>query len=433
MADVYSLDLNDKKIINILNSFFGLHHNPKSDSIEYKTHFQHNKGNFYELLNYQFIAKEQIISILDTNKILPRMILHMPTGTGKTKTAVHTVIHDYVFNKQGKGIIIWLAHTHELLKQAYKAFENAWNVLGKKDINVHFNDIDSIDTEYSVYFISYQKLISTQKNKTDYFKNIRKNAVAIVADEAHKCLADETRKSIEQLMRMFEFDNNKYLLGLTATPGRQLFNFDENMENQILSEMFEKRIISINPEKIESIRIDESLLITDSIKNIFDNDTKVIHYFQKNRILAKIIREEIEYRESVVEVDKAKLKKSASGDFSRIVLDKISKYSSRNNTIIRRLIKLHNEKVPTILFACSVQHGQYLELIMSLLGISAVGVYGHTSPITRDKIIDGFNNGEFNILINCEVLTTGFDSPRIKCVFITRPTNSIVLYSQMLG
>ena len=34
---------------------------------------------------------------------------------------------------------------------------------------------------------------------------------------------------------------------------------------------------------------------------------------------------------------------------------------------------------------------------------------------------------------NYEVLTTGFDSTNIRCVFITRPTQSIVLYSQMLG
>ena len=38
-----------------------------------------------------------------------------------------------------------------------------------------------------------------------------------------------------------------------------------------------------------------------------------------------------------------------------------------------------------------------------------------------------------DIIINYEVLTTGFDSKNIRCVFITRPTKSIVLYSQMLG
>lgn len=38
-----------------------------------------------------------------------------------------------------------------------------------------------------------------------------------------------------------------------------------------------------------------------------------------------------------------------------------------------------------------------------------------------------------NILINYEVLTTGFDATNIECVFIARPTQSVVLYSQMIG
>ena len=37
------------------------------------------------------------------------------------------------------------------------------------------------------------------------------------------------------------------------------------------------------------------------------------------------------------------------------------------------------------------------------------------------------------MLINYGVLTTGFDAPNTDTVFITRPTTSVVLYSQMLG
>ena len=50
-------------------------------------------------------------------------------------------------------------------------------------------------------------------------------------------------------------------------------------------------------------------------------------------------------------------------------------------------------------------------------------------------IVDLFKdrNSNVDIIINYEVLTTGFDSKNIRCVFIARPTQSIVLYSQMLG
>ena len=62
-------------------------------------------------------------------------------------------------------------------------------------------------------------------------------------------------------------------------------------------------------------------------------------------------------------------------------------------------------------------------------------VYGDMSQIERKKAIDDFKNKQcnVNIIINYDVLTTGFDSKNIKCVFITRPTKSIVLYSQMIG
>ena len=46
----------------------------------------------------------------------------------------------------------------------------------------------------------------------------------------------------------------------------------------------------------------------------------------------------------------------------------------------------------------------------------------------------GYNkNSGLNILINYDVLTTGFDAPKTKIAIISRPTTSIVLYHQMIG
>lgn len=52
---------------------------------------------------------------------------------------------------------------------------------------------------------------------------------------------------------------------------------------------------------------------------------------------------------------------------------------------------------------------------------------------SRRRIVDGFRTGEYDVLFNYGVLSTGFDAPRIKTIIITRPTASIVLYSQMIG
>ena len=82
-----------------------------------------------------------------------------------------------------------------------------------------------------------------------------------------------------------------------------------------------------------------------------------------------------------------------------------------------------------------MEHGKLLSAILTMQGIKNGSVFGEMNSIERKNIVNKFKNREddLNILINYEVLTTGFDATNIRCVFITRPTNSVVLYSQMLG
>lgn len=82
------------------------------------------------------------------------------------------------------------------------------------------------------------------------------------------------------------------------------------------------------------------------------------------------------------------------------------------------------------------RHKVTIGIIISLLHsfFSAMDLFA-MDVMDRKRAINIFKNRNsgVDIIINYEVLTTGFDSKNIKCVFITRPTKSIVLYSQMLG
>jgi len=51
----------------------------------------------------------------------------------------------------------------------------------------------------------------------------------------------------------------------------------------------------------------------------------------------------------------------------------------------------------------------------------------------RNSIINKFKKGEFNVLINAGILTTGFDEPSIETVVINRATLSPSLWFQMIG
>ena len=46
---------------------------------------------FYELLDYQYYIKQRALANLNSGHPMERMLVHMPTGTGKTKTSMHTI------------------------------------------------------------------------------------------------------------------------------------------------------------------------------------------------------------------------------------------------------------------------------------------------------------------------------------------------------
>lgn len=102
---------------------------------------------------------------------------------------------------------------------------------------------------------------------------------------------------------------------------------------------------------------------------------------------------------------------------------------------MQKLRELNSEKKPTIVFACSVKHAQLLSAMLTLEDIPNAVVYGDMPAYERTTAISRFKDTKdnMNIIINYEVLTTGFDATNIECVFIARPTQSVVLYSQMIG
>ncbi len=220
------------------------------------------------------------------------------------------------------------------------------------------------------------------------------------------------------------------LIGLTATPGRDMF---DNIENHRLVRMFENRIISIDIDTTERINLDKRQL-----RNV-SREKDIIVYLQNREILAKIKREVLKYNDSLskIEIQKLKVQATLNGykDYSIEFLKEIGKNKNRNMAILTQLIKMDTLRIPTIVFACSVEHGKLLSSALTLKGVENTFIYGDLSPNVRKKHINQFKdrNDSLNIIINYGVLTTGFDSTNIECVFITRPTQSIVLYSQMLG
>lgn len=386
-------------------------------------------GKFYELLDYQFIIRQKILTYVNSNNDETKMLVRMPTGTGKTKTAMHTIINQFVFKQKKKGLVIWVAHTKELLDQAYDTFCNVWKHIGSEGVRTYKMwdkfDIEASDLSDGFLFIGIQKLTSIKKSNKQLFDELIKRSRVIVVDEAHRAGATETKKAINALM---EFSGmGKSLIGLTATPGRT-----GDVDNELFKGMFDNKIIDIDTSILNQLNMSK----TEADNTIPERD--VIKYFQDRGILSKLKRTPLSYgelTESEIQSLKIHMKSNGYRDVSDDFLKIIAMNKKRNSVIVNKLIDLNNEHIPTIVFACSVEHGKMLSAALTMQGIKNGHVFGDMDPVERRTIISRFKDeqDDLNILINYEVLTTGFDATNIRCVFITRPTNSVVLYSQMLG
>lgn len=392
---------------------------------------------FYELLDYQYYIKQRVLNNLNSGHVQERMLVHMPTGTGKTKTSMHIISNYINFSLEKKGVVIWVAHTTELLQQAYDTFEAVWSHLGDGEIHAYKlwgnKNITDTDTPLNgIVFCGLSKLMSIADSNTALYERLKKDCRLVVFDEAHKAAANQTKKVIEGLMRMPQGYENRALIGLTATPGRTT---EDSYDNNLLTNMFGNKLIHIDSDILNQINYGK-LKALNTVA-----EANIIKYFQERRILAKMLPQRLTYKQEFSDQDLKTLSSALRDlgyddkEYTAEQLKVLARNKERNLAIMAQLRQLHIDKKPTIVFACSVDHAKMLASMLTLEGIPNSLVLGEMDPMDRKNAIDTFKKRDsgVDIIINYEVLTTGFDSKNIKCVFITRPTKSIVLYSQMLG
>jgi superfamily II DNA or RNA helicase len=100
--------------------------------------------------------------------------------------------------------------------------------------------------------------------------------------------------------------------------------------------------------------------------------------------------------------------------------------------IINNWQKFAND-MQTVVYCCSIAHSQKTAEIFNNAGISAMHFDGKTSKAERKRIVDDFKDGKFKVLVNCDLISMGFDMPDIGCVVMLRPTQSASLYIQQSG
>jgi DNA repair protein RadD len=104
------------------------------------------------------------------------------------------------------------------------------------------------------------------------------------------------------------------------------------------------------------------------------------------------------------------------------------------DAVLRTLEVADGENRRSLLFfAIGVAHCAAISDELREHDVSHAVITGETLPEERAESIARFRAGELRALVNCNVLTTGFDARNIDCIAFLRPTVSPVLWTQAAG
>ena len=86
----------------------------------------------HPLHRYQNWLRKQIVDEL-LNGSSPRFLLHMPTGSGKTRTSLESLIDHVRSLKNTDVTLVWFAHSDELCEQACESISYLWAAHGAEE------------------------------------------------------------------------------------------------------------------------------------------------------------------------------------------------------------------------------------------------------------------------------------------------------------
>src|SRR5262249_54352964 len=102
-------------------------------------------------------------------------------------------------------------------------------------------------------------------------------------------------------------------------------------------------------------------------------------------------------------------------------------------TQVLAVFQAHAAARKALLFTPTVALAYAMAETFCAAGIAAEALDGTTPLPTRRAILHRLHTGATRVVANRAVLTEGFDEPSVDCIIIARPTQSAVLYQQMLG
>ena len=290
--------------------------------------------------------------------------------TGTGKTRVATEIA----RLRKRDQILFLAHRDEILQQSVNRLS------GDTGEVVGLDQAQFFGGDERIIVASVQTI--SKPTRLERFQPTRFNLV--IVDEAHHSLAKTYR-------RIIDYFATAKLLGLTATPDRR----DEKAMAEVFDDFF-----------------------------VYDIEDAV-----SDGVLCEMVISPFR----IHGLDLSAVKTNSNGDLNE---DQLSAVVESEEVLLGYADVLLREagQRKTVVFVPSVSSAQQLAKIMCRHRPGcARSVDGKTKTELRRATLSDHQAGRYQYLVNCGIVTEGYDDESIACIGQGRPTRSRALSAQMIG
>jgi superfamily II DNA or RNA helicase len=308
----------------------------------------------------------------------------LPTGGGKTIVAAK-LIQEWEY-----GNTLFLAHTQELINQSAEKIGIEIGIRPHVEMNVQGAEFGTLWDGDMVVVGSVQSMVSDRRLK----KYSGNPFSLLIVDECHHATSASYTKVIEYFR---ELNENLKVVGITATPNRA--------DKTALGLAFE----TVAYQREIGWMVQEGWLVP------FKQLTVAVESLDLSGVQVK------------------KKRGGGEADFSGEQLEEILCEERTLHGMATPIIEQLGDR-QAIVFCEGVKHAHLMASILNRHEPgSAAAVDGTTDKNERKQILARFAAGELRRVVNCAVLTEGFDAPATSAVVIGRPTKSVNLYTQMVG
>jgi superfamily II DNA or RNA helicase/HKD family nuclease len=292
------------------------------------------------------------------------------TGTGKTYLSAFDA---KAFNPKK---LLFVVHRLTIAKDSLNTFRRVFG----KDKTMGLFSGEKRELECDFVFSTIQTI-----SKISHLENFTKDHFDyIIIDETHRSGADS-------YLRLINYFEPKFLLGMTATPERtdgtdifQLFDYNIAYEIRLNRAMEEEMLSPFHYYGVTDLLIDN---------NTIDNKTDFNLLISNERV------------ERIIEQ---------------------AKFYGSDNGITRGLI-----------FCSRKKEAIELSILLNLKGYKTIALTGDSSEEERAKSIEKLESDNLNekldYIFTVDIFNEGIDIPKINQIIMLRPTESAIIFIQQLG